>query len=158
MQTFSKMRRSGTLQASISFFLAFLIFALYIFLTDVYVVLPLFLGILFLCFCSAVQERKTRNLFFILLCLFWLELDKGLPFGSLILLFVLAYVCFYFPCVYFLQKAFYIKFFCVCLIYLCSAILCYFSSSFVDFANFITLISVYIFIEGMVVFLNETKN
>lgn len=158
MQTFSKMRRNSAFQASISFFFAFALFCLYIFLTDVYLVLPLFLGILFLCFCSSIEELKTRNFVFISLCLFWIELDKSLPFGGLFFLFILAYICIYFPFAYFFKKVFYVKFFCICLIYLCFAILCYFSFSFVKVTDFMTLIGTYILIEGMVIFFNESKN
>lgn len=160
MQTFFSMQRNRTLKKNIGLFLGFIFFGIYLFLTDIFVVLPPMLGILFLCFSSSLKGYDFQKLFFILACLFLIELDKNLPFGSLFFCFVLLYFIAYNPLFYFFKNAFYFKMSFLFLIYFVFGLLVlfFFDHSFDHFWDIFKLIFGYILIEGAMVFFYEYKN
>lgn len=104
MQTFSKMQRNRIAKKNISYFLAFVFFALYCFLGDVFVFLPPMLGVMFVFFCHSVMQRKYANLALIFLFLLWMECDKGLPLGVLVIFFTFYYFLVFIPMEFLFRK------------------------------------------------------
>lgn len=160
MQTFFRMQRSSTIKKNISLFLGFIFFGIYIFLTDIFVVLPPMIGILFLRFSSSIRAYDFQSLFFILACLFFIELNKNIAFGSLFFCFMLLYFIAYNPLFYFFKNVFYFKMTFLCLIYLVFGflVLFFFDHSLDRLFEIFKLIFGYILIEGLVVFFYEYKN
>lgn len=160
MQTFFSMQRSSTIKKNIGLFLGFIFFGIYLFLTDIFVVLSPMIGILFLRFSSSLRGYDFQSLFFILACLFFVELDKNIAFGSLFFCFVLLYFIAYNPLFYFFKNAFYFKMTFLCLIYFIFGllILFFFDHSLDHFFEIFKLILGYILLEGLVVFFYEYKN
>lgn len=158
MQTFSKMRRNSTYQAIIKYCLLSLVLIVYCCLTDLYVILPPLFGILFLLFAKTLKEQKMGLLFLLLMCLFFIELDKGVLFGSLFLIFCGLYFTFYLPLSFVFQKVFTFKIFCIFCIYLICLIVFSFIGNFSSGIGGILGLSLwYVFLEGLVVWFNESK-
>lgn len=67
-------------------------------------------------FSLAVAEKKTARLVLILAFLFWLECDRGLPLGSLIVFFIAYYFLIYIPSEFLFRRNMHIVY--VVLIYL----------------------------------------
>lgn len=160
MQTFFSMQRNSTTKKNITLFLGFIFFGIYLFFTDLFVVLPPLIGLLFLRFSSSLRQEDFQSLFFILACLFLIELDKNIAFGSLFFCFVLLYFIAYNPLFYFFKNAFYFKMTFLCLIYLIFGLLVlfFFDHAFDHFFDIFKLIFGYILIEGWIVFFYECKN
>lgn len=160
MQTLFSMQRNSAIKKNIGLFLGFIFFGIYVFLSDIFVVLPLMIGVLFLCFSSSLRESDFQKSCFVLACLFVLELDKSMVFGSLFVCFMFLYFVAYNPLLYFFKNAFYFKMTHLFLVYFLFGALTFvfFDNSFDHFLDIVKLLSGYIFIEGLVVFLYEYKN
>lgn len=104
MQTFSKMQRNRLTQKNIGYFLAFVCFALYCFLGDIFVFLPPMLGVMFVLFSHSIVQRKYANLVLIFLFLLWMECDRGLPLGVLTIFFSFYYFLVYIPMEFLFRK------------------------------------------------------
>lgn len=160
MQIFFRMQRNSVIKKDIGLFLGFIFFGIYIFLTDIFVVLPPMIGVLFLCFSSSIRKYSFEKLLLILACLFLIELDKNIPFGSLFFSFIFLYFVAYNPLFYFFENAFYFKITFLFLIYFLFGliVLFFFDHSSDHFFDIFKLIVGYILIEGWIVFFYEYKN
>lgn len=159
MQTFSTMQRNSTFKTFIGL-LAFGCFVIYVALTNIYVVLPPLLGLLFLAFCFYLKRGEYTQFLLVLLCLFWVEFEKNLGFSGLFFYFLLFYVLLYLPMLHFFSNVVWVKIFYVFIIYFGFGVLyfLFLSSVFIDWKEFLGLLSGYILIEGLMVWLYEFKN
>lgn len=98
------MRRNSLTQETISYFFIYLLFVLYCFLADIYVFFPPLLGIFFVLFSQALAKHNLARLAFLITMLFWFECDRGLPFGSLLVIYLLLYAGIYRPIVFLFRK------------------------------------------------------
>ncbi|MCE3046723.1 hypothetical protein [Helicobacter kayseriensis] len=153
------MQRSGTFKIFIKL-LAFGCFVVYIALTNIYAILPPLLGLLFLAFCFYLKRGEYAQFLLVLLCLFWIEFEKNLGFSGLFFYFLLSYLLFYLPMLHFFSHVIWIKIFCVFMIYLGFGILyfLFLSSEAIDWKELLGLLSGYILIEGLLVWLYELKD
>lgn len=92
MQTFSKMQRNRVTQKNLGYFLAFIFLSLYCFLGDIFLFLPPLLGIMFVFFAHCIAQKRYARLIFVFSFLIWMECDRGLPLGSLIVFFIFYYL------------------------------------------------------------------
>lgn len=92
MQTFSKMQRNRVTQKSLNYFLAFALLSLYCFLGDIFLFLPPLLGVMFIFFTQFMTQKRYAKLIFVFSFLIWMECDRGLPLGSLIVFFIFYYL------------------------------------------------------------------
>lgn len=158
MQTFSKMRRNSTYQAVVKYSLLSLGLIAYCCLTDLYVILPPLFGILFLLFAKMFKEQKIGLLFLLILYLFFIELDKGMVFGSLFLIFCGLYLTLYLPLSFIFQQVLTLKIFCIFCIYLICLIVFSLMGNFPSGINEVLGLSLwYAFLESLVVWFNESK-
>lgn len=104
MQTFSKMQRNRITQKNLGYFFAFIFLAIYCFLGDIFIFLPPLLGVMFVLFSHSIRQRKNANLALIFLFLLWIECDKGLPLGSLIVFFIFYYLLVFNPIEFWVRK------------------------------------------------------
>lgn len=98
------MRRSSVTQEIVSYLFAYALFALYCYFADIFLFLPPLLGIFFVLFAHALEKHRVAHITLIIAMLFWLECDKGLPFGSLLVIYLLLYFGMYRPFVFLFRK------------------------------------------------------
>ena len=108
------MRRSSVTQKIVGYFFAYILFALYCYFSDIFVFLPPLLGIFFVLFSHALERNNIPRLAFLIAMLFWLECDRGLPFGIILVIYLLLYIGVYRPFVFLFKKNISILCLCVC--------------------------------------------
>lgn len=151
MQTLSKMQRNRITQKNLGYFFAFVFFALYCFLGDIFVFLPPMLGVMFVLFSHSIVQRKYANLVLIFLFLLWMECDRGLPLGVLTIFFTLYYFLIYIPMEFLFRKNMNVVY--VFLVYLGVFILLASLGSYgeaLEWKNFLALCVYYAIFEGIV--------
>lgn len=104
MQTFSKMQRNRITQKNLGYFLAFVFLGIYCFLGDIFLFFPPLLGVMFLLFSHSIRQKKNAKLVLIFSFLLWVECDKGLPLGVLIVFFVFYYLLVFIPSEFLFRK------------------------------------------------------
>lgn len=150
MQTLSKMQRNRITQKNLGFFLAFALFALYCFLGDIFIFLPPMLGVMFVFFSHSIVQRKYANLVLVFICLLWMECDRGLPLGVLVIFFSLYYFLIFIPMEFLFRKN--MNFVYVLLVYLGFFILLACLGSYgemLDWKKFLALCVYYAIFEGI---------
>lgn len=151
MQTFSKMQRNRIAQKNLGYFFAFIFLAIYCFLGDIFIFLPPLFGIMFVLFSHSIRQRKNANLALIFVFLLWIECDRGLPFGTLTVVFVFYYFLIFNPVEFWVRKT--ASFLYILLLYLGLFILFAFLGSYgeaLEWKKFFGLCVYYAVIEGVI--------
>ena len=124
------MQRNRIAKKNLGYFLVFIALAIYCFLGDIFLFLPPLLGVAFVLFSHSLKQKKTSNLLLILAYLVWIECDKGLALGTLIIFFMLYYALVFKPIEFWIRKK--IVFLYVALVYLGIFVLLGFVGSYGD--------------------------
>ena len=110
------MRRNSLAQKALSYFLIFLLYAFYCYMGSLYIFLPPLLGLFFVFFAHALKENKISHLVLIILMLLWLDCERGMPFGGMIVYFLFLYATIFLPLTFLLKDK--ISLFCIGFCYL----------------------------------------
>ncbi|WP_147288589.1 hypothetical protein [Helicobacter brantae] len=151
MQTFSKMQRNRIVKKNLGYFLVFIALAIYCFLGDIFVFLPPLLGVMFVLFSHSIVQRKTANLILIFAYLLWIECDRGLALGTLIVFYTLYYILVFNPIEFWIRKK--MNFLYVALVYLGFFILLGFVGSYgegMELGSLAGLFVYYAILEGAI--------
>ncbi|RDU69651.1 hypothetical protein CQA62_03110 [Helicobacter cholecystus] len=110
------MRRNSLTQKALSYFVIFLLYIFYCTMGNLYIFLPPLLGLFFILFAHALRNNKIIHLTLIIAMLLWLDCERGMPFGGMIVYFLLLYAVIFIPLSFLLKKK--VSIFCIGFCYL----------------------------------------
>lgn len=116
MQKISSMRRNSLAQKALNYFLLFLLYVFYCYMSSLFVFFPPLLGVFFVLFAYALRENKISHLALIIAMLLWLDCERGMPFGGMIVYFLFLYGVVFLPLSFLLKKK--VSLFCIGFCYL----------------------------------------